>query len=84
MLLLPALIMLLAAGVGMFQLGLERIALEVKAFEITRGIAIGFEPEIEAGLEVVQSPEGRFKCVSVIQAGLIKLEAKRCMVPYGG
>jgi Flp pilus assembly protein TadG len=84
MLLLPALILLLAGGIGMFQLGLQRIALEVSAFEITRAVAIGFEPELEPGLEMRVSQEGRTKCVSVTKDLLFKLESKRCLIPYGG
>ena len=37
------LLILLAATLGIFQLGLERIGLEVKAFEFAGGVAIGFK-----------------------------------------
>jgi hypothetical protein len=84
MLLLPALMLLLASALAMFQLGLARIALEVTGFEIARAVAIGFEPQVDADLEVTISQEGRFRCVSVVKSSLIKLESKRCLFPYGG
>lgn len=84
MLLLPALLLLLAAALGVFQLGLERIGLEVQAFELARSVAIGFEPVGAENLEVEFRNEGRFRCVTVSKSGLVKLEATRCMIPYGG
>jgi hypothetical protein len=84
MLLLPALLVLLALGLGLFQLGLSRIALEVHGFELARSVAIGLTPEIPAGIEMNSFSEGRFKCVRLVQDTLPKLETKRCMIPYGG
>ncbi|MDP5026148.1 MAG: hypothetical protein NWP32_04145 [Aquiluna sp.] len=84
MLLLPALLLLLAAALGVFQLGVERIWLEVQAFEAARSAAIGFPPlEIE-NLEIEVRDEGRLKCVSVSKPGFMKLETIRCMIRYGG
>ena len=84
MLLLPALLLLLAAALGIFQLGIERIWLEVRAFEVARSVAIGFTPlEIE-NLDIEVHDEGRLRCVKVSKPGYIKLETTRCMIPYGG
>ena len=84
MLLLPALLLMLAAALGIFQLGIERIWLEVRAFEVARSVAIGFNPlEIE-NLAVDIHDDGRLRCVSVSKSGFIKLETTRCMIPYGG
>ena len=84
MLLLPALLVLLAAALSLFQLGLERIALETKTFEIARSVAIGYPATEEAGFEIATKDEGRFRCVSVTKQGLVNLESTRCMIPYGG
>ena len=84
MLLLPALLLLLAAALGILQLGIERIWLEVRAFEVARSVAIGFTPlEIE-NLAIEVRDEGRLRCVKVSKPGYIKLETTRCMIPYGG
>ena len=84
MLLLPALLLLLATTLGIFQLGLERIGLEVRAFEIARSVAIGIKPDVANDLEIQVFDEGRFRCVTVSKVALIKLVATRCMIPYGG
>ena len=84
MLLLPALLLLLAASLGVFQIGLERIWLEVRAFEAARNAAIGFAVPAVANLDIQVFDEGRLRCVSVSKTALLKLEATRCMIPYGG
>jgi Flp pilus assembly protein TadG len=84
MLLLPALALLLASALGLFQLGLERMSLEVSAFEIARAKAIGFEPELDANLEIKTQQEGRFQCVTVSKQNLVPIAATSCMIPYGG
>jgi Flp pilus assembly protein TadG len=84
MLLLPALLFLLAATLGIFQIGLERIWLEVRAFEAARTAAIGFTALAAENLEIQVREEGRFRCVTVSKTGLLRLEATRCMIPYGG
>ncbi|HEY7854158.1 MAG TPA: hypothetical protein VIB80_03470 [Aquiluna sp.] len=84
MLLLPALLVLLTAALGLFQLGLERISLEVQTFEAARAMAIGFEPELREEVTVSHNQDGRFLCVTLVKNGLVDLEATRCMIPYGG
>jgi Flp pilus assembly protein TadG len=84
MLLLPGLALLLAAALGMFQMGLDRIALEVSAFEASRASAIGFEPEVPDGAELTRYQEGRFQCVRLAKSQLVPLTATSCMIPYGG
>jgi Flp pilus assembly protein TadG len=84
MLLLPALALLLASALAIFQLGLDRISLEVSAFEIARANAIGFEQEIETELEITTEQEGRFACVTVSKMNLVRMAATSCMIPYGG
>jgi hypothetical protein len=84
MLLLPALLLLMAATLGIFQLGLQRIWLEVRAFEVARSVAIGFEPIEVQDLEIQISEQGRLKCVTVSKTQLLELALTRCMIPYGG
>jgi hypothetical protein len=84
MLLLPALLVLLASGLGLFQVGLDRIALEVQGFEVARAVAIGLGPEIPDGHEMTTFSEGRLTCVLLTQESFPNLETKRCMIPYGG
>jgi len=84
MLLLPALLLLLAASLGVFQIGLERIWLEVRAFEAARSAAIGFAVPAVANLDIQVFEEGRLRCVTVSKTGILKLETTRCMIPHGG
>ena len=79
MLLLPGLVLLVTTAVGGFTLGLERIALEVRAFEAARHYAITGETQ-----DHNLTNEGRFSCIEVEKQGLVKLSAQSCMLRYGG
>ena len=79
MLLLPGLVLLVTTAFGGFTLGLERIALEVRAFEAARHYVITGETQ-----DHNLTNEGRFSCIEVKKQGLIKLSAQSCMIRYGG
>ena len=79
MLLLPGLAIVLSLVLGGFSLGLQRIALEVEAFEAARHYSITGDTQ---GHPVTE--EGRFSCVEVSSPGVIPLSAHSCMIRYGG
>lgn len=79
MLLLPGLAILLSLVIGGFSLGLQRIALEVEAFEATRHFSITGDAQGH-----VVTEEGRLSCVEVTSSGVIPLSAQSCMIRYGG
>lgn len=84
MLLSPALIALLAAGLGLFSIGLGKISLETQAFEIARSTAIGLDAEISSDLDVNTSQRGRLSCVHIERSGLWPVKTEHCMIRYGG
>lgn len=84
MLLLPALVLIVAAAIGLYSLSLERLGLEVSAFQAARSVAIGLAPEIEPGLILEIEERERFTCVHIERSGLIPIRAEHCVIVYGG
>lgn len=84
MLLLPGLVLIAAISLGSFTIALERIELEVSAFEVAREVAIGNQPKLPAGVSLEIETEGRLSCALLNRQGLIPLSARHCMIRYGG
>jgi hypothetical protein len=84
MLLLPGLVLIAAISLGSFSIALERIELEVSAFQLSREIAIGLNPNLPEGVTLEIETEGRLSCAHLVKPGLITLSARHCMIRYGG
>lgn len=79
MLLLPALTLIVSLAIASFSFGLSKIQLEVEAFQRARLYAITGD---SAGHLITQ--DGRFHCLEVSQGGLFQIQAKACVLRYGG
>jgi hypothetical protein len=84
MLLLPGLVLLFALCLGSFSMALQKVELEVRAFEVARELAIGNQPVVAAGITLEVETEGRLSCAQLTSPGPIPLTARHCMIRYGG
>jgi hypothetical protein len=83
MLLLPALILLFSTVLGSVAFATDRIALEAKAFEVARSLAIELDVPIEPGIKVEKSIEGRLTCAKITKQSLLPMSTKLCVMQVG-
>jgi Flp pilus assembly protein TadG len=83
MLLLPALTLLFATVLGSVAFATDRIALEAKAFQVARSLAIGLDVPTEAGIQVEKSIEGRLICAKITKQSLMPMSTKLCVMQVG-
>lgn len=83
MLLTPTIVLALAGALGLFQLGLERLALSQSAFYEARSQAIGHGSIEQAGIDFQTRTQGQLLCVTASKSLLFKIEESGCYLIHG-